>query len=216
MNMEQARFNMVEQQIRPWDVLDEKVLDLLMKVKREQFVPSDRQALTFVDMDIPLGHGAQMWQPKLEARAVQSLNLQKSDRVLEIGTGSGYLTALLAKLAGQVTSVEIVPELSAQAARNLEQYHFSNITLEVGDAAKGWGNKQYDAIVVTGSLPLLPDSLLSNLAVGGRMFVVTGEGSAMQAELVSCVAPGVFEKTVLFETSIAALKNAAHPPRFVF
>jgi protein-L-isoaspartate(D-aspartate) O-methyltransferase len=216
MDMEQVRFNMVEQQIRPWDVLNEQVLELLMKVKRELFVPADRQALAFVDMDIPLGYGALMWPPKLEARALQSLELKSRDKVLEIGTGSGYLTALMAKLAGNVTSVEIVPELSELAARNLSTQKINNVTLVVGDGANGWGKEQYDAIVVTGSLPILPEALLSNLAIGGRLFVVTGEGAAMHAELISCIAPGSYQKTILFETSIAALQNALQPQRFVF
>jgi len=134
MNLEQLRFNMIEQQIRPWDVLDPKVLDLLKVVRREQFVPAESKALAFVDVDVPLGHGVAMWQPKLEARAVQALDIQPTDNVLEIGTGSGHLTALLARLAGQVTSVEIVPELSTAASRNLATHHISNVTLQVGDA----------------------------------------------------------------------------------
>ena len=215
-NVELARFNMVEQQIRPWDVLDINVLDLIKKVKREQFVPVDKQSLAFMDVEIPLGHGVAMWSPKLEARALQALKLKRSDRVLEVGTGSGYLTALLSRMADHVISVELVQELSARAARNLTSHHFDNITLEVGDASKGWGGEKFDAIVLTGSVPLPPQSLYEMLNVGGRLFAIVGDAPAMQAMLVTCCAPGVFETTTLFETSVAALANAPQPERFVF
>ncbi len=215
-NVELARFNMVEQQIRPWDVLDTNVLDLIKKVKREHFVPVDKQALAFMDVEIPLGHGAAMWQPKLEARAVQALGLKLTDRVLEVGTGSGYLTALMSRMAEHVTSVELVQELSTRAARNLAAHHYDNVTLEVGDAAKGWGNEKYDAIVLTGSVPLAPESFYEMLKVGGRLFAIVGDAPAMHAKLVSCVAPGVFETTTLFETSVAPLLNAPQPQRFQF
>lgn len=215
-SMEQARFNMVEQQIRPWDVLDMTVLDLLKKIKREHFVPAEQRALTFMDMDIPLGYGAKMWQPKLEARAVQALKLQPSDQVLEIGTGSGYLTALLCSLAGHVTSVEIVKELSAAAGRNLAAGRIDNVTLEIGDAANGWGAGPYDAIVLTGSVPLQPAALMKNLKVGGRLFAVIGDAPAMQATLVTRTAEDAFHSTTLFEISVAPLLNAPQPDRFVF
>ncbi len=218
-NMELARFNMVEQQIRPWDVLDTNVLDLLKKVKREHFVPADKQSLAFMDVEIPLGHGAAMWSPKLEARAVQSLKLKHSDRVLEVGTGSGYLTALMSRMAQHVTSVELVQELSARAARNLAAHHYDNVTLEVGDAfapAQGWGNDKYDAIILTGSVPLPPESFYQMLNVGGRLFAIVGDAPAMHGMLVTCVAPGVFETTTLFETCVAQLTNAPQPQRFVF
>jgi protein-L-isoaspartate(D-aspartate) O-methyltransferase len=215
-NMELARFNMVEQQIRPWDVLDADVLDLIKKVKREHFVPVDKQSLAFMDVEIPLGLGAKMWSPKLEARAVQALKLKSSDRVLEVGTGSGFLTALISRLAEHVTSVELVQELSAKAARTLAAHHYDNVTLEVGDASKGWGSDKYDAIVLTGSVPLPPESFYEMLNTGGRLFAIVGDDPAMHATLVTCVAPGVFEKTVLFETSVAPLTNAPQPQRFVF
>jgi protein-L-isoaspartate(D-aspartate) O-methyltransferase len=214
--MEQARFNMVEQQIRPWDVLDAEVLDLLKKIKREQFVPVSQRALTFMDLDIPLGHGAKMWQPKLEARALQALALKQGDQVLEVGTGSGYLTALLANLAAHVTSVEIVPELSAQAERNLATQHLDNVTLAVGDAVNGWGATEYDAVVLTGSVPLPPDALLKNLKVGGRLFAVIGDAPAMKACLIKKVATDKVETVSLFEFSVEPLKNAQQPQRFVF
>jgi protein-L-isoaspartate(D-aspartate) O-methyltransferase len=215
-SMELARFNMVEQQIRPWDVLDMQVLDLIKKVKREHFVPVDKQSLAFMDVEIPLGHDVKMWSPKVEARALQALKLKASDRVLEVGTGSGYLTALISRMAEHVTSVELVQELSARAARTLAAHHFDNVTLEVGDASKGWGNEKYDAIVLTGSLPLPPESFYQMLNVGGRLFAIVGDAPAMHAVQVTCVAPGVFETTTLFETSVALLSNAPQPQRFVF
>lgn len=214
--MELARFNMVEQQIRPWDVLDGNVLDLLRKVKREHFVPVDKQSMAFMDVEIPLGHGVKMWFPKVEARVLQALKLKASDRVLEIGTGSGYLTALMSRMAQHVTSVELVQELSARAARTLAAHHYDNVTLEVGDASRGWGNEKYDAIVLTGSVPLPPESFYQMLNTGGRLFAIVGDAPAMHATLVSCVAPGVFETTVLFETSVALLANAPQPQRFSF
>jgi protein-L-isoaspartate(D-aspartate) O-methyltransferase len=215
-SMELARFNMVEQQIRPWDVLDMNVLDLLKKVKREHFVPVDKQSLAFMDVEIPLGHGVKMWMPKVEARALQALKLKASDRVLEVGTGSGYLTALMSRMAQHVTSVELVQELSARAAHSLAAHHFDNITLEIGDASRGWGNEKYDAIVLTGSVPLPPESFYQMLNIGGRLFAIVGDAPAMHATQVTCVAPGVFETTTLFETSVAPLSNAPQPQRFVF
>lgn len=215
-NMEQARFNMVEQQIRPWDVLNAEVLDLLKKIKREQFVPPSQRSLAFMDLDIPLGHGAKMWQPKLEARALQALKLQQHDRVLEVGSGSGYLTALLSNLAAHVTSVEIVAELNAMAERNLAAQHIDNVTLEVGDAANGWGAAQYDAIVLTGSVPMQPIAQMNNLNIGGRLFAVIGDAPAMQACLITRIAADTFDSVTLFETNVAPLVNAQQPQRFVF
>jgi protein-L-isoaspartate(D-aspartate) O-methyltransferase len=214
--MEQARFNMVEQQIRPWDVLDTDVLDLLKKIKREQFVPAAQRALAFMDLDIPLGHGAKMWQPKLEARALQALALKQGDKALEVGTGSGYLTALLASMASKVTSVEIVPELSAQAERNLAACHIENVQLAVGDAANGWGTTLYDAIVLTGSVPLQPTALMKNLKVGGRLFAVIGDAPAMNGCLITRKSEDAFETVILFETSVEPLLNTPQPQRFVF
>ena len=214
-NVEQARFNMVEQQIRPWDVLDMRVLDLLSEVKREQFVPPSHKEMAFMDTEIPLGHDALMWQPKLEARVLQELRIQHGDHVLEIGTGSGYLTALLSRLAKKVTSVEIVPELRAFAEKNLAVRRIDNVTLELGDAAQGWSGS-FDVIVLTGSTPVLPEAIKTSLNPGGRLFAVIGDAPAMQAKLITCVTPGVFESKTLFETSIAPLQYALQPKRFVF
>lgn len=215
-SMEQARFNMIEQQIRPWDVPDAQLLNLLSLVKREQFVPAGRQPLAFMDMEIPLGHGAYMWQPKLEARVLHELHVQKGERVLEVGTGSGYLTALLSRLVAQVTSIEIVPELSAQAAHKLAAFDFDNIQLEVGDAAKNWGASQYDVIVLTGSVPLDPKEFQQQLTMGGRLFAIVGDAPAMQAKVITRLANDVFESVTLFETNVTPLQNAPQPQRFAF
>ena len=215
-NMEQARFNMIEQQIRPWDVSDAQVLSLLSAVKREQFVPAGRQSLAFMDMEIPLGHGAFMWQPKLEARVLHELHVQKGERVLEVGTGSGYLTALLSRLAAQVASVEIVPELSVQAAHNLAAHDFGNIQLEVGDAANSWGSSQYDVIVLTGSVPVHPTAFQQQLTLGGRLFAIVGDAPAMHAKVITRLANEVFESVTLFETNVEPLQKATQPQRFVF
>jgi protein-L-isoaspartate(D-aspartate) O-methyltransferase len=217
MNLEQARSNMVEQQIRTWEVLDQDVLDLLYLVPREDFVPQQYRSLAFSDMEIPIGEGEKMWQPKMEARVVQELALKKTDRVLEIGTGSGYLTALLAHRSGHVHSIEIKPLLHELGRRNLASQGLENVTLQIGDAAHGWpAQAPYDAIVLTGSTPLLPRALLDQLAPGGRLFAVVGEAPAMTARLVTCTAPGAFGTIDLFETVIAPLVNAEHPPRFKF
>ena len=216
MDFEQARFNMVEQQIRTWDVLDQRVLDLLFDVRREDFVPAAYRALAFADLEIPLGEGERMWPPKLEARVVQALELDRNDAVLEVGTGSGYLAALLARCCVAVTSVEISAKFSAEAAGRLARAGIVNASLEVGDAARGWGDRQYDAIVLTGSTPVLPDSWLQQLKPGGRLFAVVGDAPVMTARLIHSTAPGAFATEDLFETVIAPLRNAAQPARFVF
>jgi len=217
MNPEQARANMVEQQIRPWEVLDQDVLDLLYVVPREEFVPEKHRSLAFFDMEIPIGEGETMWQPKMEARVVQELALKKTDRVLEVGTGSGYLAALMSHRASHVFSVEIKPALAAFGRASLERHGADNVTLEIGDAARGWpGHAPYDVIVLTGSTPLLPRSCLEQLAPGGRFFAVVGEPPVMSARLVVATAAGAWHATDLFETVIAPLVNAEHAPRFRF
>jgi len=220
MNLEQARTNMVEQQIRPWEVLDQDVLDLLYLVPREEFVPPQYRALAFSDLEIPLegGKGGErMWQPKMEARVVQELALKKTDSVLEVGTGSGYLTALLSHRAGHVHSVEIKPGLAELGGKNLARQGLDNVTLQIGDAAHGWPKQApYDVIVLTGSTPLLPAAFLEQLAPGGRLFAVVGEAPAMTARLVTCTAPGAYGSVDLFETVIAPLAGAEHPSRFKF
>ena len=217
MNLEQARDNMVEQQIRTWQVLDQDVLELLYAVPREEFVPEKHRALAFSDLQIPIGEGQRMWEPKLEARVLQEMHLKKIDRVLEVGTGSGYLTALLMHRAAHVVSVEIKPALAELGRRNLERHGTDNVTLEVGDASHGWpGHAPYDAIVLTGSTPVLPQALQQQLAAGGRLFAVVGERPVMSARLVTCTAPGAYHAVDLFETVIDPLVNAEQRPRFRF
>jgi protein-L-isoaspartate(D-aspartate) O-methyltransferase len=217
LDVERARFNMVEQQIRTWEVLDQRVLDLLLKVRREEFVPQQHRALAFVDMEIPLGHGEKMLAPKMEARMVQELTLRPDDRVLEIGTGSGYMTALLASLASHVCSVDIVADFTRAAGTKLAASGIANVTLETGDAARGWGREaQYDVIVLTGSMPVLPESFQHSLRRGGRLIAVVGEPPVMEARLITCAAPGAYRAAGLFETCIAALRNAPQPEKFVF
>jgi protein-L-isoaspartate(D-aspartate) O-methyltransferase len=217
LDMEQARFNMIEQQIRPCDVLEGRILELLKHVRREHFVPDGMREMAFMDLEIPLGYGASMWQPKLEARTVQELHLTKSDKVLEVGSGSGYLTALLSLLAGHVTSVEIVPELNAMARQHLQAYHRDNIILEIGDAALGWGGgASYDVIVLTGSTPVLPATFQNSLNVGGRLFAIAGDAPVMEAKLITRVAADRFESVNIMEACVAPLQNALQPERFVF
>ena len=212
-DIERARFNMIEQQIRPWEVLDQEVLDLLFTVRREEFVPAQYRSLAFVDMEIPLGHGETMLAPRLEARMLQELAVRPGDRILEVGTGSGYMTALLAKRGKHVYSVEIIPEFSAQAAARLEAHGITNVTLEVGDAARGWDrHAPYDVIVLTGSVPVLAESFQRSLSPGGRLLAVVGEAPVMEARLIVCAGNALG----LFETCIPALRNAPQPERFVF
>ena len=217
MNVEQARSNMVEQQIRTWDVLDQDVIDLLYAVPREEFVPAPHRALAFADLEIPLAEGERMWTPKMEARVLQELGVRKTDRVLEVGTGSGYLTALLARRAARVCSVEIKPVLAEFGERNLARHGADHLSLEQGDAARGWPrHAPYDVIVLTGSTPVLPRAFLEQLAAGGRLFAVVGEAPAMAARLVTCTGPRAFGDTDLFETVVAPLVNCEQPPRFRF
>ena len=217
MNIEQARFNMVENQIRPWEVLDQKVLDLLYVVKREDFVPAAYRMLAFSDMEIPIGQGEHMWQPKIEARVLQELAIKPTDQVLEIGTGSGYFAALLAHRAQHVYSVEIQPELKASAEANLRSAGVANVTVELGDGANGWTkHSPCDVIVLTGSTPVLPQQFLQQMKPGARLFAIVGNLPVMTARLITCAGDGVYNTVDLFETNIAPLANAPAGERFNF
>lgn len=217
MNLEETRFNMVAQQIRTWNVLDDSVLDLLYKIRREEFVLPANRAMAFVDMETPLGHGQVMLAPKMEARILQELHVQKTDKILEVGSGSGYLTALLAEKGAHVYSAEIVPELKAMAENNLRTHGITNVTIEQGDAAQGWSKHEpYDVIVLTASTPILPETFLKSLNPGGRLFAIVGEDPVMEALLINCTAPGEFKTTQLFETCTAPFINALQPARFTF
>jgi len=211
-DVEQARFNMVEQQIRPWQVLDSKVIEALFQVRRELFVPPALRSLAFSDLEIPLQINAvdtreTMLAPKVEARLAQELLLTPADCVLEIGTGSGYQAALLGRLAQQVTSVEIDSRLVAFAQQNLQLNHISNVKVETGDGRNGWGSTEYDAILVTGSVPVVPDALKYQLRIGGRLVVVVGQAPVMTACRITRTTAASFETVNLFETVIKPLRG---------
>lgn len=217
MNVEQARFNMVEQQIRTWEVLDQEVLDLLFEMKREAFAPTEYRDLAFVDMEIPIGHGQSMMQPKVEARLLQELATQPHETAYEVGTGTGYFTALLARRVKHVTSVEIFPDLAATAAGRLAKAGLANITLLVGDGAQSpLASGTFDLIVLTGSTALLPEAFAAALNPGGRLVAVLGEAPVMKAVLLRKGASGSLVRSELFETQLAPLVNAARPSRFRF
>lgn len=217
MNIEQARFNMIEQQIRPWDVLDPQVLDLLFVVKREDFAPAAYRNLAFADMEIPIGDGQTMLAPKIEAKMLQELGIKKTDKVLEIGTGSGYMAALLAARAEHVVTVEIRPEIAAAAKENLARAGVGNVSIEVGNGVDGWSQRgPYDAIVISGSVPSVSPSLLKQLRVGGRLAVITGEAPVMEAQLITCTAEGTYNTVNLFETVVPVLDGTGAKDQFSF
>ncbi|MDD2884325.1 MAG: protein-L-isoaspartate O-methyltransferase [Dechloromonas sp.] len=217
MNIEQARFNMIEQQIRPWDVLDQQVLDLLFVVKREEFVPAAYRNLAFADMEIPLANGQQMLAPKIEAKLLQEVAIRKTDKVLEIGTGSGYMAALLAAHADHVVTLEIRPEQAEIARQNLANAGMSNISVEIGDGLCGWAaSAPYDVIVLSGSLDSIPPALLKQLRPGGRLVAVVGQAPVMEAQLLTQTAEGVFTTVNLFETVIPPLDNQPQANHFTF
>ena len=222
MNIEQVRYNMVEQQIRTWDVLDTDVLDLLHTLKRENFVPPAQREFALMDIEIPLSSVVattteKMWTPKMEARVAQDVGLTGSEHVLEIGTGSGYLTGLLASRAARVTSIEINPELAKFATDNLARAGITNATIITGDGAHGWtGQAPYDVIVFTGSMEVLPDEVFVQVKAGGRVFAIVGKLPVMNAQLITVSASGGHHAKTLFETVVAPLINAAKAPGFVF
>jgi protein-L-isoaspartate(D-aspartate) O-methyltransferase len=217
MNFEHARFNMIEQQIRPWEVLDTRVLDLLETVHREDFVPVRYRKLAFADLSIPLPKGQFMMRPKVEGRMLQALAVKDDDTVLEIGTGSGFLTACLSGLARRVVSVEIFEELHQEASIRLQDKHMHNVELFVGDVMSGWQPEQaHDVVVVTGSVAEVPEAFHGWVNPGGRMFVVCGESPAMEARLLTRVGVSEWREESLFETDLGRLVNAGHVPQFEF
>jgi protein-L-isoaspartate(D-aspartate) O-methyltransferase len=217
MNFEQARFNMVEQQIRPWEVLDRRVLELLETVRREDFVPVRYRKLAFADIAVPIGHDQVMMRPKIEGRMLQALELDADETVLEIGTGSGFITACLSQLAKRVVSVEIFDDLSEQAGVRLEEHGASNVELFQGDAMGGWQPEQaHDVVVVTGSVSDIPEQFRGWVNPGGRLFVVTGESPVMEARLLTRLGVTEWREESLFETDLPRLVNAEPPPQFEF
>jgi protein-L-isoaspartate(D-aspartate) O-methyltransferase len=217
LNFEQARYNMIEQQIRTWEVLDQRVLDAVAATRREDFVPAEFRRLAFADTQIPIGHGEVMMAPKVEARMVQSLQMQPGDTALEIGTGSGHVTALLARLASWVTSVELYPDLSAAAQARLGSAGITNVTLAVGDAMHAWrAPAQYDVVAVTGSIPVMTTTFNDYVKIGGRLFIVVGEAPVMEALLLTRTGAESWASESLFETVLPPLVGAVKPRKFAF
>ncbi len=216
MDFEQARFNMVEQQIRPWDVLDTEVLDTLMAVRRELFVPEAHVNLAFSDIQVPLANGQVMLEPKIEAKVLQALVLKKTDQVLEIGTGSGYMAALLAARSDWVRTIELNPALATTAAANLKRARVENVVVEQGDGANGWAARApYDVIVISGGLHEVPRSLLEQLKPGGRLIAFVGAAPITSCVLFTCIAEGRYESKTIFETLVPML-TAPAVERFTF
>jgi protein-L-isoaspartate(D-aspartate) O-methyltransferase len=217
MNFDQARFNMVEQQIRPWEVLDERVLELLETTHREDFVPVKYRKMAFADIAIPLDHGQNMMKPVIEGRLLQALELTADETVLEIGTGSGFITACLAQLAKQVVSVDIHEQFSSATEAKLKEKDIHNVELETGDVMTGWQPEQaHDVLVVTGSVQEIPDHFRGWVNPRGRIFVVCGEEPAMEAKLLTKLNATEWREESLFETDLARLINAEKAPEFEF
>jgi protein-L-isoaspartate(D-aspartate) O-methyltransferase len=217
MTVEQARFNMIEQQIRPWDVLDPGVLTLLGVIKREDFVPAAYRAMAFMDTEVPLPGGQQMLAPRVEARLLQELNVRRHERVLEIGAGSGFMAALLSHKARQVVTLEIVPELARLAADNLRRAAVANVSVVEGDGSKKLPTAgPFDVILLSGSVAAVPSVLLNELKVGGRLAAIVGQEPVMRATLVTRVGEADFRSVELFDTVAPRLLGFDEPSRFHF
>ena len=218
MNFEQARQNMVENQVRPWEVLDARVLDVLGRVQREQFVAPEHRQLAFADICLPLGHGEVMMKPVLEGRVLQALELTGTERVLEIGTGSGFLTACLAGLAGEVVSVDIHADFTTAAGARLAATGVSNATLHTGDAVLDWQpSGLFDVVVLTGAVAQLPERMLGWLQpAAGRLLAIRGASPAQQVVLLTREGDGRYREEALLETDLPYLVHAEPPRRFVF
>ena len=217
MNFEQARFNMIEQQIRPWDVLDPSVLALLAVVKREDFVPAAYRNMAFTDVELPLANGQKMLPPRVEARWMQELKIERHEKVLEIGTGSGYMAALLGHKAQQVFTVEKDEQLAAQARDALRRNGVLNVTVVTGDGVKGLaGEAPFDVILLSGSVPQAPQALLEQLKIGGRMGVIVGDEPAMSARIITRTGEREFATKNLFETVVQRLDGFDTGSHFTF
>lgn len=215
MNLDQERFFMVEQQIRPWDVLDPKILDLLMDTPRHLFVDSGNEELAYMDIELPIGEGEAMMAPKVEGRLLQALDIDENDNVLEIGTGSGYLTALMASLGKTVTTVEIHENIQATAKKRLTNYE--NIDFQIGDGSQDWPDgKEYDVIVLTGSVTDIPKAYKNKLTLGGRLVVISGEAPAMEAQVITRISNQEWEIESLFETDLKPLISSNTNTKFTF
>ena len=214
-NFEQARLNMVAQQIRTWEVLDQHVLDLVTSIHREDFIPEDYRQLAFADVQLPLAHNQVTMTPKMEARLLQAINIRKTDNVLEIGTGCAYMTALLARSGNKTVTVDIFSDFIRDAEKKLASYNINNVTLDSGDAVNGWDKGNfYDVIVVTGSVPELNTCFQEQLAVNGRLFVIVGNSPVMEAQLISRIGDNEWSKEILFETDLQPLIGARAEDHF--
>jgi protein-L-isoaspartate(D-aspartate) O-methyltransferase len=212
---ELARQNMIENQVRPWEVLDARVLDVLSAVRREDFVPARYRNLAFADTALPLGHDEVMMKPVIEGRVLQALDLHADDRVLEIGTGSGFLTACLARLSTSVTSVEVHADFAESARARIDASGAKNVRIEVADAVREFDTgERFDAVVVTGAVYSLPDRFRNWVAPHGRLFAIVGESPAMQAMLYTRADDSHWREESLFETDLPYLTHAAPPRRF--
>ena len=215
MNVEAARAQMLGQQLRAWEVLDERVLNVVRQVRRERFVPEAYRELAFADTEIPLAHGQRMMTPSVEGRLLQALDPDPADTVLEVGTGSGFITSCLAGLAGRVVSVDIFADFTSDAAAKLQRDNIRNVELRTGDAAALDWHEQFDAIAVTGSVPELDETFTRLLRPGGRLFIVVGRPPVMDALLISSDLNGDRTQESLFETVVSSLVNAERPEPFV-
>jgi protein-L-isoaspartate(D-aspartate) O-methyltransferase len=216
LDLEKARENMVKQQLRTWETLDEQVLNLIQNTPRELFVPEAYHHVAYADMQIPLAHGEAMMPPNIEARLLQAVAIQPTDNVLEVGTGSGYLTAVISQAAHHVVSVEIHPDMTETARQKLDELNIHNVTLENGNAANGWEkHAPYDVIIITGSLPALSEKYEYSLNVGGRMFAIVGKSPVMEAVLITRVGENEFTHEFLFETDLPPLQQVTESSSFV-
>lgn len=214
-NLERARFNMVEQQIRPWEVLEDRVLDVLEELPREAFVPAGRRNLAYADLQLPIGHGEVMLEPKVEARMLQALDPRPDETALEIGTGTGYLAACLSRLAGEVLTIDRIDAFRQSAERLLADHALGNVRCDTGDAAHGWDDgRRYDVIAVTGSLPELHQGFHRSLTIGGRLFLIVGQQPIMEGLLITRVGSDQWATESLFDTCVPPLVGAPRSVRF--
>jgi protein-L-isoaspartate(D-aspartate) O-methyltransferase len=216
MNTDFARQQMIEQQVRAWEVLDENVLDLLKEEQRDAYEPEGFEALAFADTEIPIGHHQKMMTPTIEGRVLQALALAGGENVLEIGTGSGFLTACLAKMSAHVTSIDIHEDFLDDARQRLSHCEIANVDLQQMDGTIELPDGSFDAIAVTGSMQAFDERLVEALSPGGRLFVVVGDAPAMSAIRVTRFDEDEWQSDTLFETNLAPLLNGALPPQFSF
>ena len=217
MNIEQARFNMIEQQVRPWDVLDQRILNLLSSIPREEFVGDANRHRAFMDIELPIGDGEKILPPRMQARLAQELAVKDGDRVLQLGIGSGYITAILASLADHVFAVDNQEILKEHARRCLDSQNIDNVTLSVADACNGWADSApYDAILMTAAVPAVPESIKQQLKAGGRLLAIVGTEDLQEAILYEKLSDGTWKESSLFDCKVPFMQNIERPSSFVF